>query len=68
MLESSKDFLSVNKDGISVVALGSIPMRPIIDSLGIERMLHSLESMNFLKVDDDNHINFSSQNMLKREV
>jgi hypothetical protein len=68
MLESSKDFLSVNKDGINVVALGSIPHRPIVDSLGIERMLHSLESMNFLKIDDENHINFASQNMFKREV
>jgi hypothetical protein len=68
MLESSKDFLSVNKDGINIVALGSNPHRPIVDALGIERMLHSLESMSFLKIDDDNHINFSSQNMFKREV
>ena len=68
MLESSKDFLSVNKDGINVVALGSIPNRPIVDALGIDRMLHSLESMSFLKVDVDNHLNFASHNMLKREV
>jgi hypothetical protein len=60
LLESSKDFISVNKDGINVVALGSIPHRPVVDSQGIDRMLHSLESMNFLKVDEDNHLNFAS--------
>lgn len=68
MLESSKDFISVNKDGINVVALGSTAHRPVTDSQGIDRMLHSLESMIFLKVDPDNHINFASQNMLKREI
>ena len=60
MLESSKDFISVNKDGINVVALGSTAHRPITDSNGVERMLHSLESMTFLKVDPDNHLNFAS--------
>jgi hypothetical protein len=68
MLESSKDFISVNKDGINVVGLGSVPLRPIVDAKGVDRMLHSLESMSFLKVDVDNHINFASQNMAKREV
>lgn len=68
LLDKSKDFLSVNKDGINVVALGSKPNRPVTDATGIDRMLHSLESVSFLKVDEDNYINFASQNMLKREV
>lgn len=68
LLESSKDFLTVNKDGINVVALGSTTSRPIVDADGILRVLHSLESMSFLKVDFDNHLNFASQNMSKREV
>lgn len=60
MLESSKDFITVNKDGINVVALGSTAHRPVVDANGIDRMLHSLESMAFLKVDPDNHLNFAS--------
>ena len=31
-------------------------------------MIHSLESVSYLKVDDSNYINFASQNMAKREV
>ena len=36
LLESSKDFLTVNKDGINVVALGSTTSRPIVDADGYE--------------------------------
>lgn len=68
LLESNKDFVTINKDGMHVVSLGSQPRRPLKDGKGVDRMLHSLESMSFLKLDDCNFINFSSQNMEKREV
>ena len=60
LLQKSKDFLSVNKDGISVVALGSEVHRPVVDANGVNRMLHSLESVSFLKIDPDNYLNFAS--------
>jgi hypothetical protein len=59
LLESNKDFISINKDGIHVVSLGSNPRRPLEDGNGVMRMLHSLESMNFLKLDATNFINFA---------
>ena len=68
LLERSKDFISVNKDGIHVLSLASEHRRPVVDGTGRERMLHSLESMSFLKVGGENFINFASQNMTKREV
>jgi hypothetical protein len=40
----------------------------LLDGNGQERMLHSLDSVGFLKVDDMNFINFATQNMEKREV
>lgn len=38
------------------------------DGAGVDRMLHSLDSVTFLKVDDENFINFANQNMDKREI
>jgi len=64
----NKDFISINKDGIHVISLGSQPTRPLLDGEGVNRMLHSIDSMNFLKVDDENYINFSMQNMNKRQI
>ena len=68
LLEKNKDFVSINKDGIHVISLGSQSRRPVEDGNGVMRMLHSIESMSFLKVDDENFIHFASQNMNKREV
>jgi hypothetical protein len=51
-----------------VISLGSQHRRPLVDGDGRDRMIHSLESMSFLKVADENYLDFSSQNMEKREV
>jgi hypothetical protein len=51
-----------------IFALGSIPKRPIRDSVGEMRMIHSLESMNYLKLDPTNLLVFANQKMDKREV
>lgn len=59
-MKESKDFISINKDGIHVIALGSNLRRPLLDGDGNDRMIHSLESVNFLKVDSENYIHFAS--------
>ena len=51
LLQEAKDFISINKDGIHVIALGSTSRRPLVDGDGNDRMIHSLESMSFLKLD-----------------
>jgi len=48
----------INRDGISVISLGSSLKRSIKDSSGQEKMIHPLESTNYLKVDKDNFIQF----------
>lgn len=68
MLLQNKDFVTVNKDGIFVVSLGSIFRKAIKDNEGNDKMLHSLESMSSLKIDDENNIKFSCQKQDKREI
>jgi len=41
----------INRDGISVIALGEKEKRELRDAEGNDRMIHSLSSMNYLKVD-----------------
>ena len=68
LLKNTNDFVAVNRDGINVFALGSIQQRTIQDVAGDMRMMNSLESMNYLKLDPTNVIVFANQNMAKREV
>lgn len=58
ILQNNKDFVTLSKTGVCVLALGSVPKRVITDDKKNERMIHSLESVNFLKVDGDNYILF----------
>ena len=51
----------MSRDGIKVVALGSQQKRLLKDS----RMIHSLESVNFLKVDPQNYIVFKFADEIK---
>tara|TARA_B110000285_G_C15111781_1_gene611561 strand:+ start:2008 stop:2211 length:204 start_codon:yes stop_codon:yes gene_type:complete len=67
-LQGTNDFIAANRDGICVFALGSEQKRPIKDVNGDMRMLNSLESMNYLKLDPTNVLVFANQNMAKREV
>ena len=67
-MKKTNDFVAVNRDGINVFALGSTQKRPIKDVEGNDRMMNSLESMNYLKLDPTNILVFANQNMEKREV
>ena len=58
LLQNRGDFLKLSKAGAEIIALGSEQKRMIVDDLGNDRILHSLESVNYLKIDPDNFITF----------
>jgi len=43
---------------MNVVALGTAEKYQLKDSCGDNRMIHSLESLSFLKLESNNFINF----------
>lgn len=64
----TNDFLILSKDGINVLALGEKEMRVIKDQEGFKRMIHSLGSCNYLKIEPTNHILFACQFYNDRQV
>ena len=68
MLEKSKDFLSIGKAGINVLALGAEPKRHMIDNEGQDKMIHGLDSLSFLKIDAINYIKFECQDYAHRVI
>lgn len=68
LVTRSKEFLSFSKSGINVLALGSANKRPLKDSDGFNKMIHSLDSLSFLKVDANNFLNFQCQDYNNRVI
>lgn len=68
LLTKNKDYIHLNKSGMHVLSLGSTEKRPIVDNYGMNRMIHSLESCNFLKVDKSNYLVFQCQKHENRVV
>lgn len=68
LLNKNNDFVTLNREGINVFALGNIPKRPITDNEGNLRMIHSLEAFNYLKLAKTNSLVFANQNQEKREI
>lgn len=58
-LLTSNDFLIISKDGINLLALGQKESRVVKDKDGFQRMIHSLGSCNYLKIEDSNHLLFA---------
>lgn len=58
LLHNRDDFLKLSKSGAEIIALGSEQKRHIVDDLKNDRFLHSLESVNYLKIDPENFITF----------
>mgnify|MGYP000914740092 CR=1 FL=1 len=58
MVPQNKDFIHLNKDGVSIASLGDIDKRVLIGNDVNEKVCHSLESVNYLKVDPGNFIEF----------
>lgn len=57
-INRNKEYIMMNRDGISVISLGSEGKRFITGSNGQEKIIHPLESTNYLKVEHDNYIRF----------
>ena len=67
-LSFSKDFISLSKAGMNVLALGSIPKKELKCSDGSKKMIHSLDSLSYLKVDPLNYLNFKCQDYNNRVI
>lgn len=61
MVENVVDFIILSQDGITVMSLGKNMGRVVKDSLGFERYMHSLGSVEYVKIDPTNHLLFSCQ-------
>lgn len=56
LLRNQKDFLKLSKTGANILALGHIQKRKISDKQGHHLIVHSLESMCYLKLDNGNSV------------
>jgi len=68
LLQQQKDFVILSKDGMNIVALGRTDKRTLQDNQGNDRMIHSLESYNFLKVDPSNFILYEMADENNRRI
>ena len=48
---SSLDFLMISKDGINIINIGSGGSKKVTDNNGDTRMMHSLGSVSYLKLE-----------------
>lgn len=62
LLSNSKDFVTVSKKGIQVLALGNWDKRAILSENKSKIMVHSLDSYNFLKLGMENYLVFKCIN------
>ena len=58
-LLSTNDFMILSKDGMNLLALGYKESRVVKDKDGQRRMIHSLGSCNYLKIESTNHLLFA---------
>jgi hypothetical protein len=58
-LLDTNDFTILSKDGINLLSLGERPSRVVQDSKGADRRIHSLGSLNYLKIAPTNHLLFA---------
>jgi hypothetical protein len=68
LLNKYKDFVTLNRDGINILALGSMEKRQLVDDKGQFRMIHSLESCNYLKSDPSNFLMFACAKYEDRQI
>lgn len=59
VIENISDFIILSQDGIHVMSLGKNTGRILKDSLGFERFMHALGSVDCVKIDPTNHLLFS---------
>ena len=68
LMRQSKNFISINKNGLTVTAIGFGNKRHLQDDNGNDLMIHPLESFNYLKVDKGNYMNYACQDPTKQEL
>jgi len=64
----NKEFITMSKSGLNVIALGKVDKRKLSSLDGQMKMIHSLDSLSFLKVDKINYINFKCQDYNNRII
>ena len=57
-VNQTKDYVTLSKEGLNIVCMGTISKKALINSEGQDTMIHSLDSVSFLKVEPLNFINF----------
>ena len=58
LVSNTKDFVTLSKSGMHIIALGKTDKREFQNNNGKDLMLHSLESQDYLKCDKMNCIFF----------
>ena len=66
LLEQSKDYLTFSKSGMNVIGLGTQDTKKLKLQNGEEKVLHSLDSLSYLKVDAMNYVKFECQDYNNR--
>ena len=56
-MHKTYDYITINTDGISLINFGQLGKREITRK-GTGKLVHSLESINYLKIDSKNFIHF----------
>lgn len=67
-LLSTNDFMILSKDGINLLAIGEKESKVVKDKDGLNRMIHSLGKVNYLKIEPTNHILFAMQFYDDRQI
>lgn len=62
VIQRNKDICILNSKGIHMISFGAKSKKPIYKVAGEDRMSHSLDSFQFLKLEPQNHILFESKN------
>lgn len=58
-LLNNNDFLMLSKDGMNIIALGEKEDKIVFDKDNLKRTMHSLGSVNYLKIEPTNHLFFA---------
>lgn len=66
ILFKNKDFVKISKTGIDILGLGSKIRRSILAPDGNVKMMHSMDSFGYLKLDQLNYLNFKCQDYNNR--
>jgi hypothetical protein len=61
LVDEKKEFVHLNKAGMTVASLADVDKRVLLGNDPQQKIIHSLESINYLKVDPGNFVEFDSE-------